>query len=318
MIAIAGKSKIHNFQAWIMDIAQLRQFVLVADKLNLSHAAEAMNLTQPALSKSMHRLQRELGTSIYVRRGRGIQLTECGEALVRHAKLIDSQLRDARAEVSALAGGERGYVRVGAGPAWLSRYLPLAISRILRSRSAVRFAVEAGFPDQLIKRLRQGDLDVVLAGLPDNPVDPDLQCIRLSDDRVCVIARAGHPLARTRHRNLADYAKYSWILPGREVPVRQRLEQAFADHKIAPPLAVVETDSLSLILSTLRLTDCLGFATSQALTHSEARGIVSVDHPALSFRRDSGIIHRRPGGISAAAGVLIDQLGKIALRYGNV
>jgi DNA-binding transcriptional LysR family regulator len=51
-----------------MDIAQLRQFVLVAERLNISHAAEAMNLTQPALSKSMQPLQRELGTSIYVRR----------------------------------------------------------------------------------------------------------------------------------------------------------------------------------------------------------------------------------------------------------
>ena len=301
-----------------MDIAQLRQFVLVAERLNISHAAEAMNLTQPALSKSMHRLQRELGTSIYVRRGRGIQLTECGEALVRHAKLIEAQLREARAEVSALAGGERGYVRVGAGPAWLSRYLPLAISRILRSRSSVRFAVEAGFPDQLIKRLRQGDLDLVLAGLPDSPIDPDLQSIRLSDDRVSVIARAGHKLARLRHRTLADYARYGWILPGRAVPVRQRLEQAFAEHKIAAPAAVVETDSLSFILSTLRLTDCLGFATSQALTHSEARGIVAVDHAQLSFRRDSGIIHRRPGAISPAAGVLIEQLSRIAQRYGHV
>src|SRR5262249_41212506 len=126
-----------------MDIAQLRQFVLIAERLNLSHAAEAMNLTQPALSKSMHRLQRDLGASLYARRGRGIQLTEGGQALVRQAKLIEAQLRDARAEVPALAGGERGYVRGGAGPAWLSRYLPLAISRILRNGGSVRFAVEA-------------------------------------------------------------------------------------------------------------------------------------------------------------------------------
>jgi DNA-binding transcriptional LysR family regulator len=301
-----------------MDIAQMRQLVMVAERLNLSHAAEAMNLTQPALSKSMQRLQRELGARIYVRHGRGIQLTECGRALARHAKLIDSQLRDAQAEASAFAGGQRGYVRVGAGPAWLSRYLPLAISRILRNRSGVRFTVEAGFPDQLIRRLRQGDLDLVLAGLPDSPIDSDLQCMRLSDDRVCVIARARHPLARKRNRTLADYASYSWILPGRQVPVRQRLEQVFSDQKIATPSAVVETDSLSFILSTLRLTDCLGFATSQALTHSEARGIVSIDHPSLSFRRDAGIIHRRPGEISSVAAILIEELRRIALRYGHV
>ena len=59
-----------------MDYRQLQLFLATAERLNLSHAAEAMNITQPGLSKSMHRLQRELSTKLYHRRGRGIELTE--------------------------------------------------------------------------------------------------------------------------------------------------------------------------------------------------------------------------------------------------
>lgn len=301
-----------------MDITQLRQFLAIAERANLSHAAEMLKISQPGLSKSMHRLQLEIGARIYIRRGRGIELTECGRTLLRHAKLVDSQLREARAEVAAFAGGELGHIRVGAGPAWLSRYLPLAISRILRTRPGVRFSVEGGFPDQLTLKLRQGDLDLVLAGLPEGPVDPDVQCIRLSDDVLCVIGRDGHPLNRKRDRTLADYVSYPWILPGQRVLVRQRLEQAFLSHRIAPPTPAIETDSLSFILSTVRMTDCLGFATSQALKLDEARGVSRIDLPALSFKRDAGIIYRRPGEISTAARALISELRKIAARFGHV
>ncbi len=89
-----------------MDYRQLQLFLATAERLNLSHAAEAMNITQPGLSKSMHRLQRELGTKLYHRRGRGIELTESGRALLRHVKLIETQLADARSEVIGIAGGE--------------------------------------------------------------------------------------------------------------------------------------------------------------------------------------------------------------------
>ena len=87
-----------------MDHRQLQLFLAVAERLNLSHAAEAMNITQPGLSKSMHRLQRTLGTRLYHRRGRGIELTEVGprsrqarqagrDAARRRARRRSSELR---------------------------------------------------------------------------------------------------------------------------------------------------------------------------------------------------------------------------------
>ena len=77
-----------------MDYRQLQLFLAAAERLNLSHAAEAMNMTQPGLSKSMHRLQRELGTRLYHRRGRGIELTEPGRALLRQHHCRDNQHPD--------------------------------------------------------------------------------------------------------------------------------------------------------------------------------------------------------------------------------
>ena len=102
-----------------MEHRQIELFLAIAERLNMSQAAEAMNITQPGLSKSMHRLQRELGTKLYDRRGRGIELTEAGRALQRHGKVIEGQLIDAHAELTGIASGILGHVRIGAGPSSL-------------------------------------------------------------------------------------------------------------------------------------------------------------------------------------------------------
>jgi LysR family transcriptional regulator of abg operon len=299
-----------------MDYRQIHLFLATAERLNLSHAAEAMNITQPGLSKSMHRLQRELGTRLYHRRGRGIELTESGRAFLRHAKLIETQLAEAKSEVMGIAGGKLGHARIGAGPSWLTRHLPVSMSRIMAHHPNVRFTVDTGFPDRLIGRLRLGELDVVVGALPDNRVDPDLRFMRLTSDVIKVIGRKDHPLAKQRDRTLAEYAAQHWILPGRQELVRQRLAHAFALAGLAEPTLAVETDSLSLILATLRMTDCLGLTTTRILTQEEAQGIVAIDHEALRFRREAGIISRRHSDLSPSVKLVIAELRKIAATHG--
>ncbi len=300
-----------------MDHRQLQLFLATAERLNLSHAAEAMNITQPGLSKSMHRLQRELGTKLYHRRGRGIELTEAGRALLRHVKLVETQLAEARAEVTGIAGGALGHARIGAGPSWLSRHLPVSISRIMADHPNIRFTVDTGFPDKLIGRLRLGELDVVVGALPDNRVDPDLRFMRLTSDVIRVMGRKDHPLTRKRDRTLADYANQRWILPGPQELVRRRLAHAFMLAGLPEPTLAVETDSLSLILSALRMTDCLGLTTTQILTQQEAQGIVAVDHDALRFRREAGIVSRRHAGLSPSVKLVIAELRQIAVKHGS-
>ncbi len=299
-----------------MDYRQLQLFRATAERLNLSHAAEAMNITQPGLSKSMHRLQRELGTRLYHRRGRGIELTESGRALLRHAKMIETQLSDARSEVMGIAGGRLGHARIGAGPSWLSRHLPESIAQVMLLNPNIRFTVDTGFPDRLIGRLRLAELDLVVAALPDNRIDPDLRFMRLSSDVIRVVGRKEHPLAKKRERSLADYAAQHWILPGRQELVRQRLARVFMLAGLAEPRLAVETDSLSLTLATLRMTDCLGLTTTQLLSQAEAQGIIALDHEQLQFSREAGIVSRRHADPSAAVKLLIAQVRKIAAKYG--
>jgi LysR family transcriptional regulator of gallate degradation len=299
-----------------MDYRQLQLFLATAERLNLSHAAEAMSMTQSGLSKSMHRLQQEIGTALYHRRGRGIELTESGRALAKHARLIESQLADARFEVVGIASGRLGQARIGAGPSWLSRHLPAAIARVMGLNANIRFTVDTGFPHRLIQRLRQGELDVVIGALPDNRVDPDLRFSRLTADVIKVIARKDHPLMKKAERSLVDYANQRWVLPGPHELIRQRLVRVFAQAGLPEPVIGVETDSLSLKLAMLKESDCVGMLTTQTLRFYSAQGIVPLEHAQLQFRREAGIIRRRHADISPSVKLLIAELRKAAVKYG--
>jgi LysR family transcriptional regulator of gallate degradation len=300
-----------------MDHRQLEIFLVTAERLSLSRAAEALDITQPGLSKSLQRLQNELGTKLYQRRGRGIALTEAGRALFKHSRVIEAQMAQARSELSGIATGMVGHVRIGAGPSWLSRHLPDAISRIIARKPNVQFMVETSFPDRLMGRLRQGELDIVIGALPENRHDPDLRFQRLTRDVNRVAGRADHPLTRKRDRTLADFAAQSWILPGRQEQVRKRLERAFKSAKLPEPVVAVETDSLSLTLATLRTTDCLGLMTSQILSQPEAHGLALIDTEPLRFRREAGIISRAQDDRSPSVRLIIAELRSISQQGTN-
>ena len=223
-----------------MEHRQIELFLAIAERLNMSQAAEAMNITQPGLSKSMHRLQRELGTKLYDRRGRGIELTEAGRALQRHGKVIEGQLADAHTELTGIASGILGHVRIGAGPSWLSRYLPESIANIIKLHPKLRFTVKAGFADGLVGQLRRGELDVVIGALPENRTDPDLRFVRLTADSTHVIGRLNHPLLAKQKRVLSDYTSYGWVLPARQEAMQQRLLRVFKVAGQNEPVTVVE------------------------------------------------------------------------------
>src|SRR5205814_3550626 len=96
----------------------LRSFLAVARAGNLSAAARDLSVSQPALTKSVRKLEQQFGVALFDRRARGMALTPNGAALLAHARLIEAQCRFADAEIEALAQGEGGIIRIGAGPYW--------------------------------------------------------------------------------------------------------------------------------------------------------------------------------------------------------
>lgn len=300
-----------------MDLRQLTYFLRVAERRSLTVAATELNVAQPSLTKSMKLLEEELGTALFHRMPRGVELTDAGRHLVRHAEAIKIQMGEARAELTALQKGDRGTVTIGAGPAWLRRHLPEAVASVIATRPDLKLRVVGGFDEALLRALRRGELDFVVAEVPWSQSSDDLVVEVLSSADLCVCARTGHPLTVARKAGqpeigISDLLAYPWVLPVKATRARQRLDALFMSQNISPPEPVVETESMAFMLAMVRNSDSLTYTTGTTMHMHEGAGISTISAPILKSERSAGIIRRRDSWLSPAALTIMTALRSVS------
>ena len=293
-----------------MEFVQLRHLLTLAEHGSVGRAARALNMSQPGLTKSLRRLEENLGAQLVERHPRGVALTAHGRRLVEHARLITLQVADARRELDA-ARADGAMLAIGAGPAWFSRYLPQAVARVLDELPSLKVRVVGGFNDRLFLALVQGELDLVVAAMPEGGSMPNLRVEPLTYDDLQVIAREAHPFVGRSSLTPLDLQRADWVLPGREVASRVRLDALFLAHALAPPTPRIESDSISFIIAALREGDFLSFATRQSLSAPEAAGLVSLELEGFAIRRDAGLVFRDRAVPSHAAARVAHHLRQI-------
>ncbi|MEO8542760.1 MAG: LysR family transcriptional regulator [Betaproteobacteria bacterium] len=295
-----------------MDLTQLRQFLMVAERGSLSQAAKALNISQPGLTRSMRRLEAELDAPLLRRLPRGVELTEAGVALQRHVNAVQIQLADAAQEVAALTHRRDTLVRVGAGPSWLDHLLPTVMARAIARDPTLRVQVITGQTDLLLSKLRDGSLEFVLAAIPEGPAVVGLQTTELTRDDVVVVARQGHRLAKRRQVAIEELTSERWVLAGPDMLLRRRLAALLASrgHQLPPP--TIESDSTPFILSVIRDSDLLGIATRDILRGPASQGITSLDVRDATMSRSTGIVRRSKTALSVVAENLIDAIERAA------
>jgi DNA-binding transcriptional LysR family regulator len=178
---------------------RLRQFTVVAREEHLTRAAEILGVPQPTLSRSMARLEAELGMPLFARPGRSIRLTRHGRVLFEFAERLVQSLAASLARLAAEADPGHGRVALG----FLHTLGTEAVPRLLRdyraSHPGVRFALVQGSAEVLRTRLADGELDMCLiAPLPPEASTPGIAARKLDEQRIDLFVPAGHPLARRR------------------------------------------------------------------------------------------------------------------------
>jgi molybdate transport repressor ModE-like protein len=200
----------------MLDVRRLRVLREVALRGSFSAAAEALTYSQSAVSQQIAALEREAGTRLVERNGRGIRLTDAGQALVRRADSILGELAAADAELQAIAGLRAGRVRVSTFASAATALLPAAVTAFRAAHPAVQVElslVEA--TEEAVGGLRTGRADLVLvARPPGQPLDDRVETHRLLEDPMLAVLPGGHRLAGRRTLRLDDLAGEPWVLGG--------------------------------------------------------------------------------------------------------
>lgn len=231
----------------------LRPFLAVARTGNLSAAARELSLSQPALTKSVRKLEEIVGVPLFERRARGMTLTGSGTALLAHARRIEAQCRFADAEIGAIARGEAGSIRIGAGSYWGPTLVPLAIAGLHARFPKLRVDLEVGVNTVILPKLYAGDLDLVMSALPPaHAVPPGIETQDFGEFHLRVVAGRDHPLQAKRRVTASDLARHPWVLYQHDQDTIDKLTQVLRSAGKAPPEVRVVTTSLHAVMQFLK------------------------------------------------------------------
>jgi DNA-binding transcriptional LysR family regulator len=265
---------------------QLITFAAVAEHRNISRAAIALHLSQPAVSGQLRQLQDEFGEPLYVRDGRGVKLTPTGEQLASYAIRLRDTWRQAHQYRDALRGLERGTLRIGASTTPASYLLPYLIAGFRRLHPDVTLHTIDGNTADIVAAL--GSLDV---GLIEGPVGadlpPDTAVHAWREDEIVAIVPCQHPLAQAQRDHAAGesasqtpadttgqvdmeaFAGLPIVLREEGSGVRQLVERAFA--RAGVPLNVaLEIAGVEGVKEAVRAGMGIGFVSAMSMRHEDA------------------------------------------------
>lgn len=237
--------------------AQLRLIVEVAESGQLQIAAAAASMTQPAASRMLAEIERAVGAPLFLRQPKGMELTEIGTVMVRRARAMLREMRSMAAEVQALREGQGGAVRVGAvtGPA--VGYLVPAIRAIKREAPDAEITVDVLPSRDLLRQLTAGEMDFALARVLPDFDSREFEIHPMRDEKVALLVRAGHPLARAPRVTFTELTDYEWIMQERGAPIREATLEAFGAVGLAEPRNIVNSPSLLLMIAYLSRSDAI-------------------------------------------------------------
>lgn len=235
-----------------MKIHQLRTLVAVAESGSVRHAARLLDLSPAAVTKSMRELEGQLKVPLFVRETSGITLTDAGTALLRHSKLLLTQLERANDEMNQFAGAGHSKLSV-ALPAWMSlTMLGPILKRFEAQMPTTRLDLFESLLSISIPGLRDGSIDLAINRACPAPWEAEFEQIPLFTTGYAVVGRNGHPNAACRR--LSQLKDATWVMAhdfeGRQHEDRSSVAEFFRKHRPRIHVAHSSTIALSLIANT--------------------------------------------------------------------
>jgi DNA-binding transcriptional LysR family regulator len=195
-----------------MEIRHLRYFVAVAEELNFTRAAKRLGINQPPLSAQIRQLEKVMGTPLFVRHARGVELTIAGKLMLEDARVILKQVEQAEIGVRRRARGETGHLNIGSsGGTYFHPLVPTIIREYRMHYPNVVLFPQASSTPLLIAQLRAGKIDIAFIRTPIAESE-GLTLELLVDEPTVMVVPTGHPLSRSTSVSLRAFAKETIIL----------------------------------------------------------------------------------------------------------
>lgn len=226
----------------------------MAERGSLRAAARQLGLAQPAMTRSIQELEKELGAVLFERRAKGVQLTPMGEVFLRRAKAVRSEFRRAQEEIEQLQGATHGHIRLCLSSVSHMALLPNALGPFRKAFPNVTLEVVDAVLPRVELELTGGTMDFYV-GPTHGEVSGELTVEKLFDNARVVLCRKGHPLARAR--SLSELVDAEWVTTSVTPRAEDELSPIFKQHGLPAPRLVVQGYSALTFFFTVAHSDLL-------------------------------------------------------------
>jgi DNA-binding transcriptional LysR family regulator len=232
----------------MLSVTRLRILKEVAYRGSFSAAAEALSYSQSAISQQIAALEAEAGMGLLERHPRGVSLTAAGQTLVNHAEGILARLDAADAALSAIAGLRGGRLRMASFPTAGATLMPLAIATFRAAYPDVELTLAEGEPEEIVPRLRAGELDLALLYEFDaeTVLQEDMERLELLEDPMYLALQREHPLAGRSRLRLEDLKRESWVQTSSSSPCARHVVRSCHAAGFEPDVSF-ETDDYQTV-----------------------------------------------------------------------
>lgn len=274
---VQSSDPIEQFFRSGLKLSHLRILVSLAELGQVTRVAAAFHVTQPAISKQIAEIEEALGVPIVQRLGNAVELTGIGKVIVEHGRAILRHIELAQRDVSALAAGTGGHVRVGAVVTIPEPIIANAVQLFRRRAPAASFSFVEATLDRLIKLLDDGGLDIALGRNHLAGVEMRLRQESLHREPFVFVVGANHALGNPERAVCwEDLRPCRWIVPLRGSPAFMTLAETLNAHEIVLAGVDVESSSLTLNISLIKSGDFVAILPLSVARSHMVRGSMRV------------------------------------------
>jgi DNA-binding transcriptional LysR family regulator len=290
---------------------------------NMHLAAQHMNLSQPAVSKMLREIEKQLGFDLFERLPRNMPPTALGEHVLRYAQIALNDASKFADQISSLREGGHGFLKVGAIFAATAVVLPDAIVQIKQRWPLLSIEVVEQTSDHLMEMLEDKKLDLAVARFTHETQQQIYDFRALAPEPFCMVVNSRHPLTQLDETPLQELGKWPWIMYPVGTPIRARMEQAFAKAGIATPRNTVDTISMQTFLQVLQSGPMIAMLPESMVQPHLDSGLLKILNTALKLApQDYGVLTRKGEPLLGAAlefaQILFENASAIAVRDGNL
>lgn len=223
-----------------MELRALSLFAAVAETGSFTRAARKLDMSQSAVSQGIRTLEAELGTPLFTRHTRRVELAQAGDVLLPYARQILQKAAEARAVVSDFETSGRGRVTIGAGGAFCLHALPELLREFASRYGRIDIAVVSGSTEVTVQRTINGEVDLGFVVLPVQHAG--LETVHLTRDELVAVAPAGHEFTKLDAIRARDFEGMPFVTYDRDSRTYRSVERFFLEAGVFPTIAMQISD----------------------------------------------------------------------------